>query len=255
MVAKSPKFVARLFLNDNGKEKSQVPGNAMLLPGREMHNDENDCRYSSQTSARNLEGGSSSTEVAIMVDFPGASDYYIPEYTGDKLQYFSDSSFNSAWVYLFEDAMLHYAQEDYQSDNGPHWKNVKSTGENVQGFDSDVVPQKCKNLDRMLFLTTNMEASQKAIESFEDDKELLAVLDSMFKSPVLVVPKADKNNILASDRIWIGMKAASEEGMWSFYNPVERKYKTASLSQLKDSIVQDIVFINDHSSLPEDVPV
>jgi hypothetical protein len=51
------------------------------------------------------------------------------------------------------------------------------------------------------------------------------------------------------------MKAASEEGMWSFYNPVERKYKTASLSQLKDSIVQDIVFINDHSSLPEDVPV
>ncbi|KAJ9119651.1 hypothetical protein QFC22_003361 [Naganishia vaughanmartiniae] len=251
LVLKSPQFVAKLFLNHDGKQNGKlwpIPANAILLPDIEGES----CRDSGITTAGNLRD-SSDKHFDILVDFPGGSDYYAPPYTGDELKA-ADTSDNSAWVFLFQATMLHYAQNDVQSspsaDEGGQWKNTRDGGQNKQMFNPEFVPQEGENLDRMLFLATNKETSQTAIEAIQDE-ELKAVLDSMSKSPVLVIPKADTHNILASDRIWIGIGPAEEQGTWTFYNPVERKTRTASRAQLREGVVQDIIYITDHSSLAD----
>ncbi|KAJ9097312.1 hypothetical protein QFC21_004981 [Naganishia friedmannii] len=251
LVLKNPDFVAKMFYNDDGKANGgtwPVPGDAKLLP-----KDGQKCSESAMTDAANLREGVANKRYSIMVNFTGGYDEsgpYGPGYTGTDLTAADGDSDRSAWIYLFQATMLNFAQQDVESlDPGRgQWSNTRDFGENKQGFDSDAKLQDCSKLGRMMYLATGRLATQESIKSCADNKKLEAILGSMSRSPVLVIPKATEGDDMRSDRIWIGTSQAKEEDMWTFWNPVDRESKSVSMSKLV-VLAQDIVYLNDHESI------
>lgn len=267
LVMNNPEFVVSMFNNPvqiDDVPETDIPveerATAKLLPAEGAAT----CGESDSSSAAILRA-SSQDPVDMQVTLHGAFPPIILTYmSGDKLRR-SDNSEQSAWIALFQAAMLFYAKEDgdmtgQPTTEGPEpnyrekgpWSTVKGV-ESIDGskdyerqFDSDAKVQDCKRLDRMLFLATGKPTSHKGVQ-YVGDVELRNILGAMSGSPVLVIPKEIEGNYLPSDRIWIGKKTAAQ-GAWTFYNPVERKYRDATIQQLRDS-VQDIIYFDDHSPL------
>lgn len=253
MVLKSPDFVANMFYNSDGKENGEtwpLPEEAKLLPEGGLN-----CGESASTPAQNIRDGEdvAGKGYSVMVNFTGGYNEegpYGPGYTGSDLTAADGDSNRSAWIYLFQATMLHFAQRDVESpDPGRgRWSNTKDLGENKQGFDDKAILQDCQQLGRMLYLATGKLTTQETVESCANNKKLEPVLGSMTKSPVLIIPKDTGSGYLRADRIWIGTGQGKDKHLWTFWNPVDRESKSVTISQLEE-LAQDIVYFSDHSSL------
>lgn len=255
LVLKSPDFVAKMFYNHDGKQDGEtwpLPPLAVLLPEGERK-----CSESTRTSAQNLRGDVPS---GIMVNFTGGQHEtgntgpYGPAYDGRDLTVADGDSGTSAWIYLFQETMRHFAQEDIQSSEPGRgkWSNMKDEGDNVQRFNSEAELQKCDKLGRMLYLATGKDTIQESVGACALHGKLETVLDSISESPVLLIPKASKDQkgeSLQSDRIWIGMSKDQKEDSWIFWNPVEKKKPRAMSKSQVEALAMDIVYFEDHSSL------
>lgn len=207
-------------------------------------------------------GGDKEKETnSITIEFRGYAmvdeelPYPFVSYENDDLSsnQYGDNAPHSAWVYIFQQTMLKYAQRDIKLGKTKKnlWPNTdvskdSSTG-NTQQFNASPPPI-YKNLDRMLKLVTGQEAAQKLVRDISDD-ELRKILDSAPGSPVLVIPKAsDATPKLDSHRIWIGKKETS--GDWSFVNPLEKEKARVplNLDEFKAS-AEEIAYLKDHSPL------
>ena len=184
--------------------------------------------------------------------------YIVNAYQGQDLSSneIGDNALDSAWVYIFQQTIVKYAQRDAKlgTSMGRLWPNMEvgnlpGKTENSQTFrKSPLKPQKYKNLGRMLQLVTGEDAAQKLVKGITD-KDLRAVLDAAPKSPVLVIPKeSNEAKKLNKNYIWIAKKESS--GHWSFVNPLEKdKSKiTLSLAEFK-ALAEEIAYLKDHQEL------
>ncbi|KAJ9097313.1 hypothetical protein QFC21_004982 [Naganishia friedmannii] len=253
LVLNNPAYIAPVFINSpktDGDPDVAIPVHAKLLSAEAGV----DCWNSGLAKAA-VVPDSPAQKIDMFVRLPGGEDVFRPNMSGERLRNF-DNADDSAWVALLQATMLHYAKLDgdstYRDPNddsiGP-WSNVKGdpSEDYEKIFDSTARLQDCNRLGRMLYIATGKYSSQETVEKLDDDI-LRKILGPMSGSPVLVIPKEIQGNYLPSDRIWIGTKPVKGEDKWTFYNPVERKDKVATIQQLRDS-AQDIIYITDHSAL------
>ncbi|KAJ9106764.1 hypothetical protein QFC19_003077 [Naganishia cerealis] len=246
LVHNNQTFIAGLFQNVIQKPHQDdktlfIPEDAKLRPTTDPSLNCFDSSFGSTMNWRDDQD----EEYHIMVQFPDQESWG-GAYQGDTLKA-ADGSDKSAWIFLFQEAMLHFAQASVQKEGSEYWKwsNTKET--NVQAFNSEQKVQGYNDLGKMLKVTTGKKTSQDRIDDSYSDEKLETVLGSIADSPILVIPKAVESNDLPSDRIWVGMKKVKDEEKWTFFNPVEKNSKDLDLVQLRAS-ARDIVYIKDHSA-------